>query len=133
MSLDFYIRVPEKRSYYRSGGKTLPMAEYDDCFTRCHVDNITHNLGEMARHTPVSDTLTLYNVLWRPEESGLTTTDDIVDLVAEGVRYMITHKDDLIKYNPDNGWGDYDGLLEFAKKVGNACLFNPSCQIEADR
>lgn len=133
MSLDFYIRVPEIRSYYRSAGKTLPMAEYDDCFRFYHVANITHNLGEMARHIPVSDTLTLYNVLWRPDESGLMTTDDIVDLVAEGVRYMITHKDDLIKYNPDNGWGDYDGLLEFAKQVGNACLFNPCCQIDADR
>ena len=106
-----------------------PDCEYD-CI---HVGNITHNMNKMAEHVPVSDALNLYNVLWRPEESNLNTTDDIFDYVTTGVKYMIEHKDELLQYNPDNGWGDYDALLNFARCVGNACLLNPECEIEANR
>ncbi len=133
MSLDFYVHVPEYRAYVRRNGKTEAMAlENEECECK-HVGNITHNLNKMAMHVPVSDTLTLYNVLWRPDESELNTTDDILEYVTTGVKYMIDHKDDLLQYNPDNGWGDYEGLLDFAKRVGSACLFNPNCKIEASR
>lgn len=133
MSLDFYVHVPEYRAYVRRNGKTEAMAfENEECECK-HVGNITHNLKVMAEHVPVSDTLTLYNVLWRPDESGLNTTDDILEYVTTGVKYMIDHKEDLLQYNPDNGWGDYDELLDFAKRVGSACLFNPNCKIEANR
>jgi hypothetical protein len=30
--------------------------------------NITHNLGAMAREVVLSNDLTLYQVLWRPDE-----------------------------------------------------------------
>ena len=133
MSLDFYVYVPEYHAYVRHNGKTEAIAlENEEC-ERKHVGNITHNLNEMAIHVPVSDTLTLYNVLWRPDESDLNTTDDILEYVTIGLKYLIDHKKDLLQYNPDNGWGDYDGLLDFTKRVGSACLFHPHCKIEAER
>ena len=135
MSLDFYVRVPKEdtRIFLRENGKTFSVIPEDCSFEYLHVGNITHNLGEMARHIPVSKELKLYNVLWRPEELDLTTTDSILEYVDTGVRYMLKNKKKLEKYNPDNGWGNYDGLLSFAKKVGSACLFNSGCEIEANR
>lgn len=133
MSLDFYIKVPEQCYYTRENGRMVSHAAPDCEYDRIHVGNITHNMNKMAEHVPVSDTLNLYNVLWRPEESNLNTTDDIFDYVTTGVKYMIEHKDELLQYNPDNGWGDYDVLLNFTRRVGNACLLNPGCEIEANR
>jgi hypothetical protein len=72
-------------------------------------------------------------VLWRPDEHGLETTDSIVGYITVGVRYMEEHAADLEQYNPSNGWGSYDWLLNFARCVGSACLFNPGCKIEANR
>ena len=133
MSLDFYVNIPESRAYIRRNGRIETLAIKDEKCVSEHVGNITHNLNIMAMHVPVSETLTLYNVLWRPDESNLKTTDDILGYVTIGVKYLIDHKDELLQYNPENGWGDYDGLLDFAKSVGSACLFNPNCTIEVDR
>ena len=95
MSLDFYVYVPEYRAYVLRNGKTEAMGfENEECECK-HVGNITHNLNNMAMHVPVSDTLTLYNVLWRPDESGLNTTDDILEYVTTGVKYLTDHKEDL--------------------------------------
>ena len=59
--------------------------------------------------------------------------DDILEYVTIGVKYLIDHKKDLLQYNPDNGWGNYDGLLDFTKRVGSACLFHLHCKIEVSR
>lgn len=133
MSLDFYVNVPEQTYYTRENGSTVSKPAPDCNYEELHVGNITHNLNQMAMHVPVSDTLTLYNVLWRPDESDLKTTDDILEYVTIGVKYLIDHKEELLQYNPDNGWGSYEGLLDFTKRVGSACLFHPHCEIEVSR
>lgn len=133
MSLDFYVNVPEQMYYTRENGSTVSNSVPDCDYEELHVGNITHNLNQMAMHVPVSDTLTLYNVLWRPDESDLKTTDDILEYVTIGVKYLIDHKEELLQYNPDNGWGNYEGLLNFTKRVGSACLFNPRCKISVSR
>lgn len=134
MSLDFYVYVPEQRAYVRENGTTAPMLEENTELCECiHIANITHNMGEMARHVPVSDTLTLYNILWRPDESNLKTTDDIMEYVTMGLKFMREHFSELLQYNPDNGWGSYEGLVTFTKRVLGACLLYPRCLIEANR
>lgn len=133
MSLDFYVIIPEQMYYIRENGSTINIPSPDCNYEILHVGNITHNLNEMAKHVPVSDTLTLYNILWRPDESDLKITDDILEYVAIGVKYLIDHKKELLKYNPDNGWGDYENLLDFSKHVVSACLFHPHCKIEVSR
>lgn len=133
MSLDFYVNIPEQTYYTRENGSTVSKPMPDCYYERQHIGNITHNLNKMAMHVPVSDTLTLYNVLWRPDESDLKTTDDILEYVTIGVKYLIDHKEELLQYNPDNGWGSYEGLLTFSRRVGSACLFHPHCEIEVSR
>lgn len=77
--------------------------------------------------------LTAYELLWHPElnpllEQVVTHIKDPDDgyewdreetrLTPEYVRqtmaayqYIAAHRDELSQYNPDNGWGSYDGLL----------------------
>ena len=53
----------------------------------------------------------LYSLVWRPEEVGIgnvcNNTDTMAGALQTGLAYMITHREELLPYNPDNGWGDY--------------------------
>ena len=77
--------------------------------------NITHNLTTMA------DKAMLYEVLWNPHRLlNIDERDDIkakhlLPILARGLNNLKTNKEDLLQYNPDNGWGSYDGLLRFVQ------------------
>lgn len=53
--------------------------------------------------------------------------------ILRGLRlYMENNQEKLIKMNPDNGWGDYYGALEFVNKLIIASLRNPDEVWEGD-
>ena len=88
--------------------------------------NITHNLGAwrgtgMAQHVPLQSGLTLYDILWRPDEHNYDyLTSDYISEVKEGLQYLQNHPEELKIYNPSNGWGNYDVLLNFVGNLYNA-------------
>jgi len=102
-----------------------------------YSDNITHNLGIMARAVTLdlgmNPDLTLYDVLWRPDENGFRRALDITDLLDQAVDIMERDCDGLSALNPENGWGDYDGLLRFVRDYLRACEANPQAVIEVCR
>ena len=96
--------------------------------------NITHNLGAMAREVVLSNDLTLYQVLWRPDEMvGLDTADDIAELLDEGWNILLADPEKFKKFNPENGWGDYEGLCNFVYNYRNACWENPGALLSVSR
>ena len=95
--------------------------------------NITHNLTEMASEVKLSNGMTLYQVLWRPDESNLKYARDIADLLEEGWNILMADPEHFKKFNPENGWGSYDGLEKFVYKYLNACRFNPGAELEISR
>lgn len=95
--------------------------------------NITHNLCKMARQIPVGST-SLYMVVWRPEEIFKSTTTNVMLIfLVKGINYMISHRKELLPFEPDNGWGTYDVFLKFLLDYKNACEDNPDCLIEVCR
>ena len=101
--------------------------------------NITHNLGKMAREVKyglewagVAD-LSLYDVLWRPDEHGFKLAKDISDLLDIGWNILLSDPEKYKRYNPENGWGSYDGLLQFVYKYRNACWDNPEAELSVSR
>lgn len=99
-----------------------------------HSQNITHNLGVMADAVKLSNGMTLYDVLWRPDEQvGLKFAKDISELLDEGWNILLSDPEKYKRYNPDNGWGDYDGLERFVYKYRNACWDNPDATICVSR
>ena len=113
-------------------------------------DSITHNLTEMAKEAG------LYDALWRPyrlsrdwedfsqgEYDYYTELDfeneqsmvayDLINTLALGLSNLIKSKDELLKYNPENGWGSYESLLEFTKGYLMACIENPDAKVEVSR
>jgi hypothetical protein len=104
---------------------TKPVSVYDN--------NITHNLGKMASEVKLSNGLSLYDVLWRPDEHQLTQAKDIAELLDEGWNILLSEPDRFRQLNPENGWGSYDGLCRFVYEYRNACWNEPDAKIEVCR
>jgi len=101
------------------------------------TQNITHNLGKMATAVKIGaefgSSLTLYDVLWRPDEHGFKFARDIADWLDLGWNILLSDPETYRKYNPENGWGSYDGLCDFVYKYRNACWDNPDAELSVSR
>jgi hypothetical protein len=95
--------------------------------------NITHNLGKMAEEVKLSNGKTLYDVLWRPDENEYYTAEDISELLDEGWNILLSDPEKYKKFNPENGWGEYDGLCNFVYEYRNACWDRPSAELRVSR
>jgi len=113
MSLTVNLMVPQ------------PVSVYDN--------NITHNLSKMASEVKLSNGLSLYDVLWRPDEHELELAEDIAELLDEGWNILLSEPDRFKQLNPENGWGNYDGLCKFVYEYRNACWDEPDATIEVCR
>jgi hypothetical protein len=107
--------------------------------TSVYSSNITHNLGKMAREVKfglewagVAD-LSLYDILWRPDEHGFTTAKQIADLLDIGWNILLSDPEKYKRYNPENGWGSYEGLCDFVYRYRNACWDNPDAELSVSR
>ena len=99
-----------------------------------YSNNITHNLGTMAGAVELSNGMTLYDVLWRPDEQeGLKYAKDIGGLLDEGYNILLADHQRLMQFEPENGWGNYEGLCNFVYKYRNACWDNPDAEIRISR
>ena len=95
--------------------------------------NITHNLGKMASHAQLNNGMTLYDVLWRPDENGLKYAKDIAELLDLGLNILFAEPEFFKTFSPENGWGSYDGLCDFVYKYRNACWDNPDAELRVSR
>ena len=100
--------------------------------TEVFEGNITHNLNAMAREAG------LYLALWRPEElwperTVKPTAADIAPLLEAGLMLLKANPARFRAFNPDNGWGDYEGLVDVVEKYLRACRENPDATIEVSR
>ena len=103
--------------------------------TSVFTHNITHNLGKMAREVKLSDGNTLYTILWRPDECipAYTKASEIAGLLHEGWNILLASPEEYKRYNPENGWGSYDGLVDFVYRYRNACWDNPEAELRISR
>jgi hypothetical protein len=91
--------------------------------------NITHNLSKMARE--VSENF--YKALWRPEEINITQAFQLVPILSDGLKLLLCCPEKYKEYNPDNGWGSYNGLCDFVYNYIKACNEHPDANVKAWR
>ena len=151
MSLDLYItseKTFNKSStgvYVRENGRTVELKTMDEVRKhfpnadlgqiREHMyetnvvwhENITHNLGAMARNVPTGK-LALYDYLWRPKEHGFrSVSEEYRKGIAKGLTYLKNHKEELLRFEPpvdsETGkrWGNYDQFMSFCTSLAQ-CL-----------
>lgn len=93
--------------------------------TYFHI-NMTHNLNKMADkcHSSITTvsknegTVTLYDLLWRPDENlNITVPNmDYLESLMSCYRNLLENPRHFKRFNPDNGWGSYEQLLNNTKK-----------------
>lgn len=152
MSLDVYLIHPSTatppggRIYVRRDGRTVEVtrAEWDEMYPGrvpvvvdvgadeddgggvIYEANITHNLGRMAAEVG------LYEPLWRPGTLDATRAADIIERLRDGLARLVDERERLQEFNPSNGWGSYDVLVQFTVSYLAACERWPDAEIRAD-
>jgi hypothetical protein len=91
--------------------------------TEVYSRNITHNLNKMAMEADI------YMALWRPEEIGVTTAKQLVPLLETGLETLRSDPERFEKFNPENGYGSYEGLVNFVETYLQACKENPDAEV----
>ena len=146
MSLDLYLisTKPIKRKigsgiFIRENGQTKELSldearkRYPDMIfsnakeETTHIvfkDNITHNLGDMA------SACGLYDPMWHSEGKQ---AKDVIFGLRNGSNVLVRDKGEMMKYNPENGWGSYENLVQVATDFLSACEKYPSAKIDCSR
>ena len=95
----------------------------------CEVfsQNITHNMTEMAEEAGI------YKHLWYPEELGITKARELIEPLTAGLIRLQSNPRRFKKFNPRNGWGDYEGFVRRVKNYLQACIDNPEATVTVDR
>lgn len=88
---------------------------------------ITHNLVAMAEEAGI------YKHLWRPEEIGIETAQQLIEPLKEAERLLSSDKERFVKFNPSNGWGSYELFVEFVSSYLTACEEYPDAIIKISR
>lgn len=95
--------------------------------TAVYEANITHNLAEMA------DQAGIYKHLWRPDEIGITKARELIEPLTTGLALLRSDPERFRILNPSNGWGSYEGLLDFVALYLYHCEENPEANVEVSR
>lgn len=104
MSLDIYIERPS------------------------HIGNITHNLNTMAEKAGI------YQALWRSDEiKENITAGELIPILEEGLAKLKADPEFYKQYNPPNGWGSYDNLVNFTQAVLDEFRVNPDSRVSVSR
>lgn len=146
MSLDIIFTRPRKSTDTCMSsfvGRTILIQTYDDTYgcdsSGVSVDdaiiNITHNLNKMAMRISLTESTTLYDILWHGDEQSpaIEFGYQFESYLLKAIPYMIEHKEDLLSLNPENGWGNFDSLLQFTKECLAYSILYPNDTITFSR
>ena len=71
--------------------------------------------------------------MWRPDEIKITKAKELIEPLRQGLHNLKSEPESYMKFNPENGWGSYDGLVEFVESYLNACYEYPDADVEVSR
>ena len=89
--------------------------------------NITHNLGRMAEEAGI------YKHLWRPEELGITTAQELIAPLQDGLNKLLLEPERFKQFDPPNKWGSYEALIKFVSDYLAACEASPNATVKVSR
>ena len=147
MSLSVYLhwreKVPVKHTgvYIRKNGSTVELTEeevkkyFPDFEPQPYIEytdkvfnaNITHNLYRMASECGIA------KYLWDANEIGITKAKELIEPLTEGLKELKARPKSYKQFNPVNGWGTYENLVDFVGAYLEACKKYPEAKIEVDK
>jgi len=104
-----------------------PTATYDvEPLYQC---NITHDLGGVAEAAGI------YRALWYPETMGINRAAQLIKPLERGLEKLRdpANRPAFDALLPDNGWGTYEGLVDFVKAYLEAARKYPLARVRVSR
>ena len=98
-----------------------------ECGGICFDANVTHNLNKMATAANV------YDCLWRAPENNFKDAQQLIIPLEKAIIAMEEKPEKFKALNPKNGWGNYNGFLEWLMELLDACREYPDAKIETNR
>lgn len=109
--------------------------------------NITHNLGEMAEAAGI------YEAIWRPhrirkdydhsfdstekeyifENAQTIKAKEIIPHLKKGLKKLLNNPTMFRRVNPENKWGNYEGLVKFVEDYLAHCESHPEATVKVWR
>jgi hypothetical protein len=89
--------------------------------------NITHNLYQMAKEAGISEHL------WDPNGIGIKTAEQLIEPIANGLALLESDPQRFKKFNSENGWGTYEGLVKMLRLYLEACKENPDAEVSVSK
>ena len=114
----------EKWDELRPGTQPTSVEMQSDCV---YTGNITHNLNTMAGEAGI------YQALWRPGEIGISKAEQLIKPLEDGLSLLLADPTWYKQFDPSNGWGSYDSLVEFVHEYLEACRSWPEADIKVSR
>jgi len=106
---------------------SLVIIDKDGDPTEVFWANITHNLGQMAV------ALDLYDLLWRPEENGIETAEQLIERLNSGIARLEENPNYYSQYDADNKWGTVEQFTPWLENLLEACRKHPEAKVESWR
>lgn len=78
--------------------------------------NITHNLNKMAKAVDI------YELLWYPERLDVIYAHQLISPLMIAQEKLKRNPKYFRKFEPSNGWGKYEDLLDCVEKYLEACI-----------
>jgi hypothetical protein len=71
--------------------------------------------------------------LWEPDHLGITQATQLIGPLEAGLDALRSDPTRFRVHNPENGWGDYEGLKRFVESYLAACRKFPTAEVRVSR
>ena len=87
---------------------------------------ITHNLNTIVSELGLILGLPYYEVIWIPDglfglKNGEVPAEFVLKLLPDLIKNLLNFEDRLVDYLPSNGWGTFEGLIDFLCRYLSEC------------
>ena len=87
---------------------------------------ITHNLNKIVDECGKLVGKEYYELVWKTDEllgvdNGKVPVSDVLHRLPTLIADLIKHENDLVQYLPSNGWGTFEGLIDFLCRYLSEC------------
>ena len=74
-------------------------------------------------------------MFYQGTDTGLNQLDgmkasEAYPILKQRFEYMRDNPEEMRQYEPDNGWGNYEGFLDFIGRITVACRKNPNATLD---
>lgn len=81
----------------------------------------------------MADEAGIYDVLWHPDESGITYAKQLIEPLRSGLEKLEGNPEHYRQFDSPNGWGTYGPFVKWVREYLAACEEYPDAKVVVSR